>query len=251
MTIEGFDLAGKRALVVGARPGLCQAVAAALTEAGASVLLSLLDHRAGAPSGNFVATGAGEPVRVDLASPESADGLVAEAVRRLNGLDVLVWCGGPAQAGPFVELGEDAWQGLVVGNLTAPIRLVRAAARVILDRGGGRIICLVSTLGERGVPNAAAYGACQAGLIQLTRALALEWARSNLTVNTIGLGWLEGDPLVPNDDQQRELLLKYLPMRRLGREDEVGALVVYLASDAAELMTGQTIFVDGALMAHA
>ena len=103
-------------------------------------------------------------------------------------------------------------------------------------------------LGERGVPNTAAYGATQAGLLQLIRTLSLEWARSSIRVNGIGLGWLEGDPLL---GEPRTGCCATCPTKRLGRPDEVGAIAVYLASEAADMMTGQTFWVDGAVMSHA
>jgi NAD(P)-dependent dehydrogenase (short-subunit alcohol dehydrogenase family) len=119
----------------------------------------------------------------------------------------------------------------------------------MLNRGGGRLIQVVSMLGERGVPNTAAYGATQAGLLQLIRALSLEWARSSIRINGLGVGWLEGDPILEGAGDR---FLRYLPTRRLGRPDEVGALAVYLASsNGADMMTGQTLWVDGAVMSHA
>ena len=106
-------------------------------------------------------------------------------------------------------------------------------------------------LGERGVPNTAAYGATQAALLQLIRTLSLEWARKNIRINGIGLGWIEGDPILDGAGAATDRLLRYLPTKRFGRPDEIGAIAVYLASDRADMMTGQTLWVDGAAMSHA
>ena len=231
LSLDDFSLAGKRALVVGTASSVERAIIDALAEAGARVRVGNLD---------------------------GVETVVPDAVAELGGLDVVVSCGDLRMAGPFEELADQEWEGLVAVNLTAPVRLLRAAGREMLARDGGKIICIVSVLGERGLPHTAAYGACQAGLIQLIRALSLEWARRNVRINGIGLGWFEGDPLLPNPlapsplgEGLRERLTRYLPTRRLGRPEEVGPLAVYLASDAADMMTGQTIFVDGAVMAHA
>jgi len=225
VSVDGFDLSGKRALVVGADSQAGRAVAAGLAEAGARV------------------------AEAGRAGPGRADRLVAESAGQLGGLDIVASCGDLRMAGPFTELSDAEWDRLVAVNLTENVQLLRAAGRVLLAGGGGRIIVLVSMLGERGVANTAAYGACQAALMQLIRALSLEWARQNVRINGIGLGWLEGDPLLSGETPDQ--LIKYLPARRLGRPDEIGALAVYLASDQADMMTGQTIFVDGAITSHA
>ena len=238
MAVEGFELSGRRCLIVGAGTPVGTAIASALAEAGARVV-----------HGRILVG--------------DADGLVHRAVDELGGLDVVVSCDGVSMAGPFDELTDAEWDRLLATNLTKPVRLLRAAGRHMLTHGGGHIIQVVSLLAERGVPNTAAYGATQAGLVQLIRALSLEWVRRNVRINGIGVGWYEGDPLLgfgpvpgPDSPPRRgegpgEGFLRYLPMRRLGRPDEVGALAVYLASQSSDMMTGQTIWVDGGVMSHA
>ncbi|MFH1140281.1 MAG: SDR family oxidoreductase, partial [Chloroflexota bacterium] len=110
---------------------------------------------------------------------------------------------------------------------------------------------VTSMLGDRGLPNAAAYCAAKGGVVQLTKAAALEWARRGINVNGIGLGWMEGDPMAQdNDPEMQTRLTRYLPIHRLGQPEEIGALAVYLASDSSDYMTGHTIFVDGGVMSH-
>ena len=175
-------------------------------------------------------------------------------VERLGGLDVVVNASDLRAAGPFTSLTDQTWDALLTVNLTSAVQLFRAAADAMLAGDGGRMVQVVSILGERGVPNTAAYGATQAALLGLIRGLSLEWARSSIRINGLGVGWLEGDPLLAESGTpaaQTERLLRYLPTRRLGRTDEVGPVAVYLASGGADMLTGQTLWVDGAAMSHA
>jgi NAD(P)-dependent dehydrogenase (short-subunit alcohol dehydrogenase family) len=244
VAVDGFSLSGKRALVVGAETRVGRVVAAALAEAGARLALASTPDLHGdaaqsahSPNGSEHLTISGSP-----------DDLVRSTIAELGGLDIVANCADLKLAGPFEELSDEAWDQLVAVNLTGPVRLFRAAGREMKATGGGKLIQVVSMLGERGVPNTAAYGTTQAGLLQLIKTLSLEWARSSIRVNGIGLGWLEGDPML---GESPDRLLRYLPTRRLGRPDEVGAVAVYLASDDSDLMTGQTFWVDGAVMSHA
>jgi NAD(P)-dependent dehydrogenase (short-subunit alcohol dehydrogenase family) len=243
MTVDGFDLTGKRALVVGAETRVGRVIAAALAEAGARLALASSPNVPGAerllsPNGHGHLTISGTP-----------DDLVRASVAELGGLDVVVNAADLRLAGPLTQLTDDAWERMLAVNLTGPVHLFRAAGREMIEHGGGRLIQVVSMLGERGIPNTAAYGATQAGLLQLIRALSLEWARSSIRINGLGVGWLEGDPMLEGAGDR---FLRYLPTKRLGRPDEVGALAVYLASsNGADMMTGQTLWVDGAVMSHA
>ena len=250
--VDGFDLKGKRALVVGAETPAGRAIASGLAEAGAHLALSSgLGYGEGQskpalPSGNGLSGAVGLP------ESGSESDLIRVAVSELGNLDILVNASDLRQAGPFEELSDTELDRLVTANLTGPIRLIRAAGRAMLASGkGGRIIQVVSMLAERGVPHTATYGATQAGLLALIKSLSLEWARPGIRVNGIGLGWMERDPLLEGAGASAERLLRYLPTKRLGRADEVGAIAVYLASDQADMMTGQTLWVDGAVMSHA
>lgn len=247
MSVEGFDLTGKRALVVGAETAVGRVIARALAEAGARLALASGPDLHGAGHEAQVSPNGSEHLHIS----GSPDDLVRVTLEQLQGLDVVVNCADLRLAGPFEDLTDAEWDRLVAVNLTAPVKLFRAAGRAMMERGGGRLIQVVSVLAERGVPNAAAYGASQAGLLQLIRVLSLEWARRNVRINGIGVGWLEGDPLLDSSAAPVDRLLRYLPTRRLGKPEEVGPLAVYLASDAADMMTGQTLWVDGAVMSHA
>jgi NAD(P)-dependent dehydrogenase (short-subunit alcohol dehydrogenase family) len=242
VTVDGFSLTDKRALVVGAETRVGRVIAGALAEAGARLALATSpdandDGGKLSPNGSNHLTVAGSP-----------DDLVRTTIGELGGLDIVVNAADLKVAGPFEQLSDAALDQLISVNLTGPMRLFRAAGREMKAGSGGKLIQIVSMLGERGVPNTAAYGACHSGLIQLVKTLSLEWARASIRINGIGLGWLEGDPML---GESPDRLLRYLPTKRLGKPEEVGAIAVYLSSDAADLMTGQTFWVDGAVMSHA
>jgi len=251
-TVDGFNLTGKRALVGGAETPAGRAIAGGLAEAGARLALaSGLGYGEGQPK-PALPSGNGLSGAVGLTDSGSETDLVRAAVAELGGLDILVNASDLRQAGPFEELTDTDLDRLVTANLTGPIRLIRAAGRAMLAEGkGGRIIQVVSMLAERGVPHTATYGATQAGLLAIIKSLSLEWARQGIRVNSIGLGWMERDPLLEAAGASSDRLLRYLPTRRFGRADEVGAIAIYLASDQADMMTGQTLWVDGAVMSHA
>jgi NAD(P)-dependent dehydrogenase (short-subunit alcohol dehydrogenase family) len=244
MVVDGFSLSGKRALVVGAETRVGRAIAGALAEAGAR--LALASTPAALDGGDAPMPSQNGSSHLTVAG--SPDDLVRATVEELGGLDIVVNAADLKVAGPFEQVSDTALDRLVAVNLTGPIRLFRAAGREMKTHGGGKLIQVVSMLGERGVPNTAVYGATHSGLIQLIKTLSLEWARSSIRVNGIGLGWLEGDPML---GESPDRLLRYLPTKRLGKPDDVGAIAVYLSSDAADLMTGQTFWVDGAVMSHA
>ena len=118
-----------------------------------------------------------------------------------------------------------------------------------MGRGPGRIVNIISGLAERGLWNSAVYCASQGAVLQMTRALALEWGRHNVRVNAIGTGWFSEEEL-PAEEAHKELPVRYIPLRRRGHPRDIAPLVVYLASDSCDYTTGQPIYVDGGLMAH-
>ena len=133
-------------------------------------------------------------------------------------------------------------------NLNSAFHGCQAVGRQMVKQEKGRIINLISCLAERGVANFAAYCAAMGGVLQLTRALDIEWGRYGITANAIGTGWMS--EAEKTGAPQEELLLKYIPLKRYGRPEEVGSLLVYLASDTTDFLTGQLLYVDGAAMCH-
>ena len=154
-------------------------------------------------------------------------------------------------AKPLVETTAEEWAKTMSMNLTSVFLTVKHVAQHMLGRGKGKIVNVTSQLGERGLPNSSAYCAAKGGVVLLTKAAAQEWGKQGISINAIGLGWIEGDPLAESADEELRVRLgRYIPMQRMGQPDEVGPLAVYLASDASDFITGHTIYVDGGVLSR-
>jgi len=241
-----FDLSGKTALVTGASGGIGGAIARALHRQGAAVLLA--GTRQGALEA--LAVELGERTRVhaaDLAEPAAADALVKDAETALGKLDILVNNAGLTRDGLAVRMKDEDWQKVLDVDLTAGFRLARAAMRGMMRRRFGRIIGISSVVGVTGNPGQANYAAAKAGMIGLSKALAAEVATRGITVNCVAPGFIASamtDALTPD---QKERIAGTIPMGRLGVPEDVAASVVFLASDQAGYITGQTIHVNGGM----
>jgi 2-deoxy-D-gluconate 3-dehydrogenase len=186
-------------------------------------------------------------VPTDVSQFGAVEALVAQAVQNLGRLDIVVNNSGVARVTPLAELDPGDWQRVIDTNLTGVFNGCRAAAAHLIRQKSGKVINLASVLAVAGLPGYVAYAASKGGIISLTRALAVEWARYNIQVNALAPGWFVtpmnaeafADPTI------RERLLRDVPTRRTGRLEEIGPLAVYLASSASDFMTGQTIFLDG------
>ncbi len=257
MVTKQFELSGKVALVVGGATALGRAIGVALAEAGADVAFTSLrvDRQEEVAANSAVnevwALGRkGFAAAIDISDAVQVEAVVRRAADELGRLDILVNNPDLPFAKPLADTTPDEWQRVLVANLSAVFFACRAAGAVMLPQGKGRIINVTSILGERGLINSTAYCAAKAGVVNLTRALALEWARTGVTVNGIGVGFLENTPGIGQDEASKEALEKYLPLRRLARASEMAGLAVYLASAASDFVTGQTIFAEGGALAH-
>jgi 2-deoxy-D-gluconate 3-dehydrogenase len=253
MPVTGeWSLAGRKALVTGVSRGWAAALAGALAEAGADVAVAGTDAEAVHEGANAVRAAGRRAFEIAgrWDSPEAVEQAVRQVVGELLGLQILVNGPGAWLGKPFASTSEEEWAGVMDANLMAPVRWCRAAGAHFAAQGHGRIVNVVSVLAERGMANSAAYAATQAGMRAVTQSLALEWARSGIRVNGVGVGWfdLEGQRI---EEQQKERLVRYLPLRRKGKPLDIAALLVYMASDACSFVTGQTVYVDGGALAHA
>jgi 3-oxoacyl-[acyl-carrier protein] reductase len=241
-----FSLEGKRALVTGASGGIGGAIAATLHAQGATVTLSgtRLDAL------QALAGQLGERVHVaaaNLAEANSVDGLVPEAERLMGGLDILVNNAGLTRDGLAVRMKDEDFQLVLRVNLEAAFRLSRAALKGMMKQRFGRIIGITSVVGVTGNAGQANYAASKAGMIGMSKALAQEVATRGITVNCVAPGFIQSAMTDELDEKRRDAILSAVPARRLGTGSDVASAVVYLASDEAAYVTGQTIHVNGGM----
>jgi NAD(P)-dependent dehydrogenase (short-subunit alcohol dehydrogenase family) len=253
MSVEAFALQGKVALVIGASKEIGRATALALAEAGADIAVASVlssPRETEAVSMCFSELQAcgrkGFAQTIDVSNEDNVNALVQRTVRELGRLDILVNAHDLPFAKPVADVSLSEWRRVLDVNLTGPYLACRAVSGQMIAQGQGRIINIVSLLGERGMTNGSAYCAAQAGVLNLTRALALEWARLGITVNAIGAGWIEGAGFLVNDAIQQQLT-RYIPQKRTGRPGEIAGAAVYLASDSSGFVTGQTLWIDGGM----
>jgi NAD(P)-dependent dehydrogenase (short-subunit alcohol dehydrogenase family) len=251
--LKDFSLAGKAAIVLGAEHPAGGAAAVTLAEAGAKVLLASqepgTDKDLRELAKAVAAAGQKPIVRVQSAAIRAELSAMADlAVKELGGLDILVNAVDAPYFGAADGADDSVYEKVLENNFKTVWMACQEAARVMLRKGGGAIVNLISVLAERGVPNAALYCAAQGAVLNLTRALAIEWARRGVRVNAIEAGWLdtEKSPARAGNDFSKNLI-KYLPDNRLVKPEELGGALLYLVSPAAGFVTGQAIAVDGGL----
>jgi NAD(P)-dependent dehydrogenase (short-subunit alcohol dehydrogenase family) len=244
-----FSLEGRTAFVTGTSRGIGRAIAVALAGAGAAVACAArtLEEIAAAAAEIEAAGGRARAIRLDVTSGEQIIAAVREAEAALGPVDILVNNAGVTLDKPSLEVGDEEWDRVLATNLTSMFRCARAVAPGMIGRGRGKIINLGSMYGKLGVPRYAAYCASKAAVDGLTRSLAAEWARHNIQVNCLAPGYMNTD--IPRaamaDPKTRDRFLAKVPARRIGEPAEAAALAVYLASPAADFMTGQTVYLDG------
>jgi 3-oxoacyl-[acyl-carrier protein] reductase len=241
-----FDLTGRTALVTGATGGIGGAVAKALHAQGATVSISgtrreVLDKLAGELSERV------HVVPCNLGDRAEVEALVPAAEQAMGQLDILVANAGITRDNLFVQLRDEDWDEVISVNLTATFRLARAATKLMMRKRFGRIIAITSVVGVTGNPGQANYTASKAGLIGLIKTLGAEYARRNVTANCIAPGFIKTPMTDALNEKQREAILARVPAGRLGTPEDVAAAAVYLASNEAAYVTGQTIHVNGGM----
>jgi 3-oxoacyl-[acyl-carrier protein] reductase len=241
-----FDLSGKTALVTGASGGIGGAIARALHGQGATVALSgtrreALDELAGALSGRI------HVLPANLSASEELETLVPRAEEAMGKLDILVANAGITRDNLFVQMRDAEWDEVIAVNLTATFKLARAATRGMMRRRFGRIIAITSVVGVTGNPGQGNYTAAKAGIVGMIKSIAQEYAKRGVTANCVAPGFIETAMTSKLNEKQRETILAKVPANRLGSPADVGAAVVYLASDEAAYVTGQTLHVNGGM----
>jgi 3-oxoacyl-[acyl-carrier protein] reductase len=241
-----FDLTGKTALITGATGPIGGTLARALHAQGATVAISgtrveVLDQLAAA---------LGSRVHVlpcNLADLTALEALVPSAEAAMGKLDILVANAGVTRDNLMVQLRDEDWDQVIAINLSVTFRLARAAVRGMMRRRFGRVIAITSVVGTTGNPGQANYVAAKAGITGMIKAIAAEYAKRNVTANCVAPGFIVTPMTDKLNDKQREVILGKIPAARAGTTDEVAAAVVFLASDEAAYVTGQTLHVNGGM----
>ena len=241
-----FDLTGKSALVTGASGGIGGAIARQLHGQGATLALS------GTRTGPLEALAAELGARAhvcpcDLSDAAAVAALPREAAEAMGGLDILVNNAGMTRDNLFMRMSDEEWDQVIGVNLTATFRLSRAVLRGMMKKRWGRIIGITSIVGVTGNPGQGNYAAAKAGMIGMSKSLAAEVGSRGITVNCIAPGFITTAMTDKLNDDQRARLLGAIPAGRMGTSDEIAAAAVYLASDEAAYVTGQTIHVNGGM----
>jgi len=241
-----FKLDGRRVLVTGASGGIGAAIARNLHAAGAVIGL----HGTRQSRLEELAASLGKRVHIftaDLSDRAAVKALGEQAQSVLGGVDILVNNAGLTRDGLFVRMNDEDWDKVLAVNLTAVFELTKALVHPMMRQRYGRIINITSVVGVTGNPGQVNYCASKAGLIGFSKALAQEIASRNVTVNCIAPGFIQSAMTDKLNDKQKETIMNAIPMRRMGEVDDIAAGVVYLASDAASYVTGQTLHINGGM----
>jgi NAD(P)-dependent dehydrogenase (short-subunit alcohol dehydrogenase family) len=250
MSLNVFKLDGRVAVITGGNRGLGFAMAKALAEAGASVVVTSREEDRAIKSATSLAEITGKRtmgIAVDVTDAEQIESMIQSIVQEFGRIDILINNAGINIRKPVEEFDEASWDLVQETNLKAPFLCSRAAAQHMKKQRYGRIINVSSMLGLVALPERSAYCSSKGGLIQLTRVMALEWATHNITVNALCPGPIATELNIPvmNNPQTNQYFLNHIALGRWGQPEELGGAIVFLASDASSFMTGAALVIDG------
>jgi len=251
--LDRFSLEGKTALVTGAASGLGAAIAIALAEAGASVACHGNRRPADGTAKHIQSLGkSSQGFSSDLSLPDGADKLFSAVVAAMGAPDILVNNAGMIHRDAAEAFPADAWNTVLQVNLTSVFRLSQLAGAEMLKRGRGKIINIASLLSFQGGIRVPAYAAAKAGVAQITRALANEWAGRGVQVNAIAPGYFrtENTSALQKDEIRNRQILERIPAQRWGEPEDLAGAAVFLASSASDYVNGEVLVVDGGWMAR-
>jgi NAD(P)-dependent dehydrogenase (short-subunit alcohol dehydrogenase family) len=250
MSGDQFRLEGRTALITGGSKGLGRAIADALAGAGAEVCLvsrHLNEAQAAAAEIQSATGKRALAFEADVSNSAQVNHMVERALTELGHLDILINNAGTNVRNNVVEYTDDDWRKVLDTNLSSAFYCCRAVGPHLMERGWGRVVNLASIMALTSLPGRAAYAASKAGLIGLTKTLALEWAPHGVTVNALCPGPFATEmniPLLQNPEVQQQFTSR-IPLGRWGRVEEVGAAALYLCSEPAAFVTGHTLYIDG------
>lgn len=254
---ELFDLSGQVAIVTGGASGIGLQMSYALGEANAGLVIAARKMDRCREVARTLEKDLGItvlPVQVDISDPESIKQCFKTVMSRFSRVDILINNSGTVWGGPSLEYPLDAWEKVIKVNLTGSWLMCQEAARVMARQQYGRIINISSLAAFVGAPeqimDTVAYQASKAGIVGLTKDLAIKWAKYNITVNSIAPGWFPTRLSSGSVDQSKDHVLRNIPMGRFGSDDELKGAALFLASPGASYCTGTTLVVDGGWVAQ-
>ncbi len=245
-----FDLSGKVAIVTGGSRGIGRAAAEALAGQGARVVVGYATQEAAATevvAGILAKGGTAESLHLNVTDAAAAESAIAETAKRLGRLDILVASAGIAIDGLLLRLKEEDLDNTLTVNLKGSVVCARAAIKAMMKNRWGRIILLSSVVGEMGNAGQVAYAASKAGLLGVAKTLAREYASRGITVNAVTPGFVATDMTANLSDEQQKAMLSAVPLGRVAAPAEIGAAIVYLASEEAGYITGHALRVNGGM----
>ncbi len=249
---ELFDMEGKVAVVTGGRQGMGRTHCIALADAGAKVVVSDISKEDCQKVVEEIKDKGGEAVAVecDISDKSAVEKMIEKAKETFGRVDVLVNNAGIVEFRDFLEMKEEEWDKVININLRGYFLCTQAAARVMKEQGGGVIVNIGSVaMGQMGIgfPNTAPYVASKGGVAGMTAALAIDLSPYNIRINTIAPGMIETPMIDPvkQDEEGIKAMIGRLPLKRLGKPEEISSAVLFLASDASSYMTGAVVNIDG------
>lgn len=246
-----MKLEGKKALVTGASRGIGRAIALAMAAEGADVVVNYAGSEAAAKAVAAEIEAMGRKaivIQADISSNEAATAMVDQAVKEFGRIDILVNNAGITRDGLLMRMKEEDWDAVLTTNLKGVFNCTKAAIKYMMKQKAGHIVNISSVVGVNGNAGQANYAAAKAGVIGFTKAVAKEVAARGITANAVAPGFIQTDMTAVLNEKQVEAMQAGIPLKRLGEPSDIAKAVVFLASDDANYITGQTLNVDGGMV---